>query len=100
MIFRARLPLAAIAAVTVLAGSACVDIVGSDLGKYMERDEKRFTVSGKPDVDLSTFDGSIEVRPWDKSDVLVVIEKRGHDKDDVAKIDVHAEQAGNRVTVE
>lgn len=100
MIFRARFPLAAIAAATLLAGPACVDIVGSDLGKYMERDEKRFTVSGKPDVDLSTFDGSIEVRPWDKSDVLVVIEKRGRDKSDVATIDVHAEQAGNRITVE
>jgi DUF4097 and DUF4098 domain-containing protein YvlB len=100
MIFRGRFLLTALAAAAALAGSACVDIVGSDLGKYVERDEKRFTVSGKPDVDVSTFDGSIEVRPWDKSDVLVVIEKRGRDKSDVATIDVHAEQAGNRVTVE
>jgi DUF4097 and DUF4098 domain-containing protein YvlB len=100
MISHARFPLAAVAAATILAGPGCVDIVGSDLGKYVEREEKRFSVSGQPDVDLSTFDGSIEVRPWDKSDVLVVIEKRGRDKADVATIDVHAEQAGNRVTVE
>jgi hypothetical protein len=77
-----------------------VDIVGSDLGKYTEREEKRFTVSGTPDVDLSTFDGSIEVRPWDQNDVLVVVEKRGRDKTDVSSIDVHTEQAGSRVSVE
>ena len=63
----------------------CVDIVGADLNKYVERDEKHFAVSGKPDVALTTFDGSIEIRPWDKADVQVVIEKRGRDNDDVAR---------------
>ena len=53
------------AAVLVTAG-ACVDIVGADLPRYVERQEKQFTVDGKPDVSLSTFDGSIEIRPWDK----------------------------------
>jgi DUF4097 and DUF4098 domain-containing protein YvlB len=99
MFSRTRLPFAVVVA-SVLAGPACVDIVGSDLGKYTEREEKRFTVSGTPDVDLSTFDGSIEVRPWDQSDVLVVVEKRGRDKADVSSIDVHAEQAGNHVSIE
>ena len=68
----------------LLAAPGCVDIVGADLNKYVERDEKHFTVSGKPDVALTTFDGSIEIRPWDKADVQVVIEKRGRDHDDVA----------------
>jgi DUF4097 and DUF4098 domain-containing protein YvlB len=97
---RARLAFAVAAAASVLAGPACVDIVGSDLGKYVERQEKHFTVSGAPDVDLSTFDGSIEVRPWEKSEVLVVVEKRGRDKADVDLIDVHVEQAANKVSVE
>ena len=48
---------------------------------------------------MSTFDGSIEIRPWDKPDVQVVVEKRGHDKEDVAAIDVQASQNGNRVEV-
>jgi len=83
----------------LLAGPGCIDIVGADLGRYVEREEKRFAVSGKPEVVLATFDGSIEVRPWDKREVEVVVEKRGRGKDDVAQIDVHAEQAGNRVEV-
>ena len=56
-------------------------------------------VTGKPDVVLATFDGSIEIRPWDKPDVQVVVEKRGRDKDDVAGIDVQATQNGNRIEV-
>ena len=83
----------------LLAAPGCVDIVGADLNRYVERDEKHFTVSGKPDVTLTTFDGSIEIRPWDKADVEVVIEKRGRDKDDVSAIEVKAEQHGNSIEI-
>ena len=85
----------------LLAGPGCVDIVGSDLGqaKYVERDEKHFSVSGKPDLAFTTFDGSIEIRPWDKPEVQVVVEKRGRDKHDVDLIEVKATQDGNRVEI-
>ncbi len=83
----------------LFAAPGCVDIVGADMNRYVERDEKHFTVSGKPDVALTTFDGSIEIRPWDKPDVEVVIEKRGRDHADVAEIEVKAEQHGNRIEV-
>jgi DUF4097 and DUF4098 domain-containing protein YvlB len=85
--------------VALLAVPGCVDIIGSDLNKYVERDEKHFAVSGKPDVALTTFDGSIEIRPWDKADVQVVIEKRGRDHDDVAAIEVKADQHGDRIEI-
>jgi DUF4097 and DUF4098 domain-containing protein YvlB len=94
--------LAAPAALAVLlAGPGCVDIVSADLShaKYVERDEKHFAVSGKPDVTFTTFDGSIEIRPWDKSEVQVIVEKRGRDKTDVDLIEVKATQDGNRVEV-
>jgi len=84
---------------SLLAGPGCIDIVGSDLGKYVEREEKHFPVAGKPDVTLSTFDGSIEIRPWDKPEIQVVVEKRGRDKDATATIEVHAEATGNHVEV-
>ncbi|OFW26164.1 MAG: hypothetical protein A3H97_15540 [Acidobacteria bacterium RIFCSPLOWO2_02_FULL_65_29] len=67
---------------------------------YVEREEKRFPTGGQPDVVLSTFDGSIEVRSWDQSEVLVVVEKHALDRQMVADIEVIAEQSGNRVTVE
>ena len=50
----------------LIAAPGCVDIVGADLGRYVERDEKHFAMSGKPDVTLSTFDGSIEIRMINK----------------------------------
>ena len=83
----------------LIATPGCVDIIGADLNKYVERDEQHFAVSGKPDVALTTFDGSIEIRPWDKADVQVVIEKRGRDHDDVAAIEVKTEQHGNRIEI-
>jgi DUF4097 and DUF4098 domain-containing protein YvlB len=92
-------PLAAVLTAVLTAG--CGDIIiGADLGKYVEREEKHFSVSGKADVNLATFDGSIEVRPWDKSDVQVIIEKRGRDKAAVDDIDIRAEQNGDHIVVE
>ena len=89
------------ALLVLLAAPGCVDIVGADLGraKYVERDEKHFPVTGKPEVVLGTFDGSIEIRPWDKPDVQVVVEKRGRDQDDVKAIVVSATQNGDRIDV-
>lgn len=91
----------ALALALLLACPACVDIVGANIdNRYVERDEKRFSVSGKPEVVLSTFDGSIEIRPWDRSEVEVIVEKRGADKTAVTEIDVSATQSGDRISVE
>src|SRR2546428_11193255 len=84
---------------TLLVAPGCIDIIGADLAKHVEREEKNFSVAGKPDVALSTFDGSIEIRPWDKPDVQVVVEKRGRNKEAVAEIEVNATQTGNHVEV-
>ncbi|MBZ5556652.1 MAG: DUF4097 domain-containing protein [Acidobacteriia bacterium] len=90
----------AVAVLTALAGAGCVDIASADLGKYVEREEKHFTTAGRPDVSVSTFDGSIEIRPWDKPEVQVVVEKHARDKADADDIDVRAEQNGDHVIVE
>jgi DUF4097 and DUF4098 domain-containing protein YvlB len=86
----------------LLAGPACVDMIGigADSGRFVDRQERRFSTSGSPDVDLSTFDGSIEIRAWDRPEVLVAIEKRARDKADADTIEVHAEQNGNHVAVD
>ena len=82
---------------TLLAGVGCV-IIGD--ARYVEREERRFSTTGKPEVALSTFDGAIEVRAWDRPEVLVVVEKRAVNKEAAASIDVHTEQAGNRLVVD
>ena len=83
-----------------MAGSGCVDIGAIDSFRYVEREEVRFAVSGRPEVTLSTFNGSIEVRAWDKPEVLVEVEKHANSKDAAADIEVRTEQNGNRVTID
>jgi len=69
-------------------------------GRFVEREERRFTVDGKPDVKLSTRDGAIEIRTWDKREVLVVIEKRALNKQAADAIPIESHQDGNRISVE
>ena len=52
-------------------------VTGATLHSEVQREEKRFTVTGTPDLRLTTFDGSIQIQSWDKPDILVEIEKRG-----------------------
>lgn len=80
------------------ASGACV--VNVDSQGHVAREEKRFEVSENPDVHLVTFDGSIDVHTWDRSEVLVEVERRGHTREAVESIQVTADRTGNRVQIE
>lgn len=95
-----RTPLLAAVAGLAAAAAGCVDIVATGAAGYMEREEKRFPVAGRPEVMLSTFDGAIEVRTWDQPEVLVEVEKRALDKDQIGDIEIVTEQNGNKVSVD
>jgi DUF4097 and DUF4098 domain-containing protein YvlB len=82
----------------VLCASACTVTVDSQ-GQTIH-EERRFTVSGTPSVDASTFDGSIQVQSWDNADVLIEIEKHGPTRAALDQIDVRMVQDGDRITVE
>lgn len=82
----------------LVVASACT--VGFSSDAYTVREEKRFKVDGVPDLELVTFDGSIEVRGSDRPDIVVEIEKAGSSQEIVDSIKVVAEQDGNRVRVE
>lgn len=89
------------AAVGLVLGTAAltgcvIDVEGSEA---VEEEEHVFAVSGVPDVDLSTFEGPIEVRGWDRPEVRVVVEKRAAGEARLDEIEVDTEQAGNRVRV-
>src|SRR5688572_8408430 len=75
-------------------------IVGVDSQGQIVREEKRFSVDGAPDLRLTTFDGAIEVRGTDGSQVLVEIEKRGPTREAVDELRVEATQDGRRIDVE
>jgi putative adhesin len=78
--------------------AGCV-ITGAE-GRYLEREEKRFSIEGKADVKLMTRDGAIEIRSWDRPEVLVVIEKHAFSKEAAAAMTVSGSQDGNHVTVD
>ncbi len=86
---------------TAVVASACVVDVGAVDGlRYVDRQEKRFTVQGKPELTVSTFDGSIEVRPWDQPEVLVVDRAaRRHQGGRRTALTMRIEQDGDRITV-
>ncbi|MCX6550026.1 MAG: DUF4097 family beta strand repeat-containing protein [Acidobacteria bacterium] len=94
----AALMQAAILAAFAASVAACDITVGA--AEYSVREEKKFTVTGPAQVMLTTFDGSIEVRGWDRSEVQVTVEKRGSDQAAVDKIQVKTSQAGNSITVD
>lgn len=64
------------------------------------REEKRFPVTGIADVRVATFDGAIQVQSWDKSEVLIEIEKRGPSKEAVEGLDVQAGHTGSVIELE
>lgn len=80
--------------------AGCVDIVATGAARHVERVERSFELTGRPDVAVSTFDGSIEVHSWDRPDVRVVIEKMARDKGAAERIEVRAEQSGNRIVLD
>jgi hypothetical protein len=78
--------------------TACsIDVSGESIVK---REEKRFTVNGQTDVSLHTFDGSIQLKSWDRDEVLIQIERRGPDEQSTAALVVNTSQEGNRIVVE
>ena len=91
-----KLPTLALLAPLALTG--CV--VDVDSQGQIVRDEKRFAVSGVPDLRLSTFDGSIEIRSWERPDVLVEIEKRGPTREAVDALEIESTQDANRIALE
>jgi hypothetical protein len=83
---------------TLLASGACS--INVDNQGHIVREDKRYVVEGIADLNLTTFDGAIEVRGWDRNEVTVEIEKRAQDKDATDRIQVTAEQKGNVITVD
>lgn len=87
-------------AVPLLAATATLShgcIVSVDSQAQIVREEKRFTVTGVPELRIATFDGAIEIRSWDRPEVVIAIEKRGPTKEAVDALEVRSSQQGERI---
>lgn len=86
--------------VALLAGlsMACVE-VSAGPPNYFETVEKQFTVTGRPTIDVSTFDGRVDITTWDRPEVRVVVEKEAAEKSDMEAMSVDIAQQGDAVRV-
>lgn len=96
-----RIPLRA-AAVTAMAFGVGACVIDVEHEGETERVEKRFPVAAESTAELrlQTFDGSVEVRTWDRPEVLVYVDKRGEHAKVLERIEVLAEQKGELISVE
>lgn len=83
---------------SVLAATGCV--IDLDTRGYLQHDRRQFDVREDVHVRLSTFDGSVEIRGWDRPSVEVNIEKRAATKELVESIEIDSEQKGDEIRVE
>lgn len=90
----------AIPAVVVLGTVVAGCTVTVDSHSEIFREEKRFPVSGVADVKVTTFDGAIDIRAWDKDEVLIEIEKRGPNKGAIEGLAITSEHKGNAIELE
>jgi len=80
------------------ATAACsIDLQGEET---VAREERLFTVAGPLEVVVKTFDGAIDVRSWDRAEVLVQIERRAATPAEAKALDVRTVQEAGRFTIE
>ena len=90
-----RLATLLVVSTTVLAGCE----VNLNTEGLSAREVKTFKVGAQPELVLDTFDGSIEVHSWDRSEIEVEIEKRAMEQVLLDEIKIDAQQDGDKITV-
>lgn len=75
--------------------------VGTGAGswKATSQESKVFTVSGSPRVNITTFDGQVTVRGWDKAEVSYNATKHAEDDESLRQISIRGEQQGQTIFV-
>jgi hypothetical protein len=89
--------LAAPLLVAAIAVSGCEVNLNTD--GLSVREVKTFKVTGQPELALDTFDGSIELHSWERSEIEVEIEKRAMEQSLIDEMKVDAQQQGDKITV-
>jgi DUF4097 and DUF4098 domain-containing protein YvlB len=74
-------------------------IVYSGDTRATAQETRSFNVNGTPRVNITTFDGPITIRAWDKAEVHYVATKRASDEESLKQINIFAEQQGQTITI-
>lgn len=73
--------------------------VGSGVSRFTAKETKTFTVSGTPRVHITTHDGVVLIRGWDRPEVKYTATKRAGDDAELSEISIKAEQVDSNVTI-
>jgi DUF4097 and DUF4098 domain-containing protein YvlB len=68
-------------------------------GRVTVQETKSFTVSGSPRVNITTFDGAVVVRGWDKSEVSYTATSRADTEDSLKQLSILTEQHGQAISL-
>lgn len=72
---------------------------GAGAWKAKSQEAKVFAVSGAPRVNITTFDGHVTVRGWDKAEVSYNATKHAADDETLRQISIRGEQQGQVVSI-
>lgn len=72
---------------------------GEGYGRFTAQENRTFTVSGAPRVNITTFDGRVTVHGWDKSEVTYNATKRANQEESLKEISIQAQQQGQAITI-
>lgn len=67
--------------------------------KISAQETKSFSVSGTPRVNISTFDGEVTVRGWDKPEVKYTATSRANDDETLKQLSILTEQQGSAILI-
>jgi len=71
----------------------------NDWGRFIDRETKSFPVEGTPNIKVSTFDGAVTVRAWDKAEVSYTAVKRANQQESLKNIGIDATQQGSSISI-
>jgi DUF4097 and DUF4098 domain-containing protein YvlB len=74
-------------------------VPNTDWNKFNSQESKSFAVSGSPRVSITTFDGQITVRGWDRAEVSYTATKRASDEESLKRITIQTEQQGQTLSI-
>jgi DUF4097 and DUF4098 domain-containing protein YvlB len=74
-------------------------VYGGDDARFTAQENKSFSVSATPRVNISTFDGPITIRAWDKPEVHYVATKRADDEESLKQITIESTQQGQTIVI-
>jgi DUF4097 and DUF4098 domain-containing protein YvlB len=85
------------AQVRVETGRSHAERINED--RFTDQESKSFPVAGTPNLNVVTYDGTINVQGWDKQEVMYKATKRGGDEQQVKGIQIKTTQDGSSVSI-